>query len=511
MRNEVFVMNKTILEYDVTHSNRNNSESLSFSLLNVPINIPVHFKVIASDIAAISISMLFAGAIAIIFSHPERTIINNDIIVAQILWKYMFFLLMLILVFLYGGLYSRYFWESRELQRVVQGVTLLALCDGALIATGQAPHASVWMLTVWPIAAVLVYVFRMALRTVPFGFPAELQNVLLVGAGITPEKFLHELRESRCGPVRILQRLPLKLLADLGNDEMEHQVKIISDRFDIPPTQIRIVVAPSCEELDLAQRLFTTLSARHRPFSMMLPFCGLARRGLSLNQVIGADFVLADLDDLPTGRIGRALKRGIDLVVAILAIVLLAPLLVMIAVLLKIEGGPVFFSQLRVGKNGRRFQCLKFRTMRPDAEEQLSNLLATNSAAREEWRRHQKLAKDPRVTRLGQFLRTTSLDELPQILCVIIGDMSVVGPRPIIAPEVSGYENDRAYCEGEDFAHYASCKPGITGLWQVSGRARTTHNERVRLDRWYCNNWSIWLDVMIILKTVRAVLIRTGS
>ena len=149
--------------------------------------------------------------------------------------------------------------------------------------------------------------------------------------------------------------------------------------------------------------------------------------------------------------------------------------------------------------------------MRPDAEEQLSNLLATNPAAREEWKRHQKLARDPRVTRLGTFLRVTSLDELPQLLCVLMGHMSVVGPRPIVAPEVSGYENDHAYCEGADFAHYASCKPGITGLWQVSGRAKTTYHERVRLDRWYYRNWSNWLDVMIILKTVRAVLSRTGS
>ncbi len=251
-------------------------------------------------------------------------------------------------------------------------------------------------------------------------------------------------------------------------------------------------------------------NTEHRVKSQ-LPYRGLARRGLSLHKAIGADFVLANIDDRPLGRSGLVLKRGIDLLLAIVAIVLLAPLLLTIAVLLKMEGGPILFTQLRVGKDGRRFWCFKFRTMRPDAEEQLSNLLAADPAARAEWKRHQKLANDPRITRLGAFLRTTSLDELPQLFNVVIDDMSMVGPRPIIAPETSGYENDRAYFEGADFAYYASCKPGMTGLWQVSGRAMTTHRERIRLDRWYCRNWSIWLDLMIILKTVRAVLIRTGS
>jgi len=112
---------------------------------------------------------------------------------------------------------------------------------------------------------------------------------------------------------------------------------------------------------------------------------------------------------------------------------------------------------------------------------------------------------------MGTFLRATSLDEIPQLFNVLAGHMSIVGPRPIVAPEIPGYKSDREYFESPEFAHYARCRPGITGLWQVSGRARTTHEERVRLDGWYCRNWSIWLDLMIMLKTVRAVLVRTGS
>jgi undecaprenyl-phosphate galactose phosphotransferase len=505
-------MNKDTFEYHVDHSDRVSDLSSYHLLKFFTPKIPVLFKVLMSDAIALSISLLAATTIYFNFSNTvgqENRIVT--IFNSEILGNYMILMPLLIGVFIYGGLYRKNFWEGRELQRVVQGVALLALCDVALLLTGQTYHSSVWMLTVWPIAAALVFIFRMTLRTVPFGFPSELQHVILVGDGITSEEFLRELRESRSGPVRILRTVPLKSMAFLGKDEIEYRIRILSDRFEVPSAQIRIVLAPSTEEFGQAQQFVTTLSALQRPFSMMLPYRGLARRGLSLHRAIGADFVLANIDDRPPGQIGWILKRGVDLLLAIVAIVLLAPLLLTIAILLKMERGPIFFTQLRVGKDGRRFWCFKFRTMRPDAEAQLSSLLATDPVAQEEWELHQKLTKDPRVTRTGAFLRATSLDELPQLFNVVIDDMSMVGPRPIIAPEVSGYENDRAYFDSADFAHYASCKPGLTGLWQVSGRATTTHRERVRLDRWYCRNWSIWLDLMIILKTVRAVIIRTGS
>lgn len=505
-------MNKTTVKYFPHQLESINGKTSPFLLNTFTVRISATLKVIVSDIAAIIISLICAGAINY-FLSPKK-IINNDVSAIfniQLLDRYIILLPVLIFIFAYGGLYSRNFWEGREFQRIVQGISLLALCDGALIISGQATNVSIWMLTIWPIAALLVSVFRMVLRTVPFGFPAEVQNVILAGNGISSEKFLQELRESRCGPVRILKEVPLKFLADLGMDEIEHRIEIISNRFKISPARTRIVVAPSCDELDQAHQLLATLNSRHYPFSMLLPVHGLAQRGLSLHQAIGADFVLADVDDGPDGRIGQVLKRSMDLLLATLALVVLTPLLVLIAVLLRLEGGPAFFKQLRVGRNGRRFQCYKFRSMHPDAEAQLSSILATDPVAREEWKHHQKLANDPRITRLGEFLRTTSLDELPQLFNVMTGDMSMVGPRPIIAPEISGYENDWMYFNSADFTHYTNCKPGITGLWQVSGRARTTHRERVRLDRWYCRNWSVWLDLMIVLKTVRAVLIRTGN
>lgn len=212
-----------------------------------------------------------------------------------------------------------------------------------------------------------------------------------------------------------------------------------------------------------------------------------------------------------TGALNAFVKRGFDLALASAALVMLAPLLIGLAILLKREGGPVFFTQRRVGRAGARFDCLKFRTMLPDAEARLATLLATDPAAAAEWKTHQKLSNDPRITRVGRILRATSLDELPQLLNVIRGEMSLVGPRPIVAPEVAGYASDHAYFASDAFADYAACMPGITGLWQVSGRHTTSHDERIRLDRAYARDWSFWMDLKIIVRTLGVIANRSGS
>lgn len=209
-------------------------------------------------------------------------------------------------------------------------------------------------------------------------------------------------------------------------------------------------------------------------------------------------------------RAGFAAKRILDILVAGSLLLLLSPFFLIAIVLIRLDGGPALFGQMRVGRDGRRFRCLKFRSMCIDAQARLAAILDSDPDARAEWETHQKLRHDPRVTRIGRFLRETSLDELPQLLNVLRGEMSLVGPRPIMAPEVPGYEGDQAYFHGPSFPLYAACTPGITGLWQVSGRADTTHDERIRLDAWYARNWSFWLDLVILLRTVRVILNRSG-
>ena len=200
----------------------------------------------------------------------------------------------------------------------------------------------------------------------------------------------------------------------------------------------------------------------------------------------------------------RILKRALDLVVVALFSPFLVPVFCLIGCLIKLTSrGPLFFGHARIRQNGRTFKAWKFRTMVHDADAVLRRHLEADPALAEEWRVTHKLRNDPRVTPLGRLLRRASLDELPQLLNVLTGEMSLVGPRPIVALEVEKY--------GDDYGLYCRVKPGITGLWQVSGRNNTTYPERVAYDQYYVRNWSVWLDLYILKSTVRTVLTGDGA
>ncbi len=186
---------------------------------------------------------------------------------------------------------------------------------------------------------------------------------------------------------------------------------------------------------------------------------------------------------------------------ALVILAVLSPLMIAIAWVIRLDGGPATFVHYRVGCGGRLFRCIKFRTMRPDAERVLSALLERDPALRAEWQRQHKLTNDPRVTACGRWLRRTSLDELPQLLNVLRGEMALVGPRPITLDELRRYGRTRW--------HYLSVLPGMTGLWQVTGRNCTTYERRIELDELYVKNRSIWFDCKILAKT--AVVILTGE
>lgn len=200
-----------------------------------------------------------------------------------------------------------------------------------------------------------------------------------------------------------------------------------------------------------------------------------------------------------TAPIGLTSKRIIDVVIALSAIVLLAPLLIICFVATVLTSpGPALFRHRRVGFSGKNFDCLKFRTMATDAPERLRRLLESDPIAAAEWAIHRKLRYDPRVTAIGAILRKSSLDELPQLFNVLRGEMSIVGPRPVTEEELVRYSSS--------LGAYLSCRPGITGLWQVSGRSTTTYNKRVACDTFYARNWSIALDAKILIVTIPSIL-----
>jgi undecaprenyl-phosphate galactose phosphotransferase len=238
-------------------------------------------------------------------------------------------------------------------------------------------------------------------------------------------------------------------------------------------------------------------------FAVMPHLDGLPVAGCRQTHLASQDAVLQSYKNNLDKPVARSTKIAFDLVVAAIALVILAPVLVLIAAAVSLDGGPVLYGHTRIGARGRVFKCLKFRSMVVDSDAVLKRLLAEDAQAAEEWARTQKLRHDPRVTWIGRILRKTSLDELPQLLNVMRLEMSLVGPRPIVSLEIPKY--------AEDIAYYYETRPGITGLWQVSGRSDTTYAQRVRLDSWYAKNWTIWQDLAILFRTLPAVVSGRGA
>ena len=239
------------------------------------------------------------------------------------------------------------------------------------------------------------------------------------------------------------------------------------------------------------------------PIGLVPVLPGMPVAGFRRHYFLGNDLAMLVGKSNLAAPFNRLLKCAFDQVVAVILVVLFSPLMLTLALLVRRDGGPVFFRQSRVGAGGRMFRCIKFRTMHVDAEKQLKRVLVTDSAAAAEWAKTQKLSNDPRVTRIGLFLRRSSLDEMPQLFNVLRAEMSLVGPRPIVPAEIERY--------GGDIEYYYEARPGLTGLWQVSGRSDASYASRVKLDAWYVRNWTLQHDIAILFKTIPAVFLQRGA
>jgi undecaprenyl-phosphate galactose phosphotransferase len=230
---------------------------------------------------------------------------------------------------------------------------------------------------------------------------------------------------------------------------------------------------------------------------------GLPLQGAEVSHFFSREVLMLRIKNNLAHRGARFVKRAFDIVGSIALLVLLSPAFLIISFLIRRGGGRAIYGHSRVGADGREFRCLKFRSMMVDADRVLQELFERDPGARIEWEKDFKLKDDPRITRIGAFLRRTSLDELPQLINVLKGDMSLVGPRPVVRDELQRY--------GEQVGYYLQVRPGMTGLWQVSGRNDVTYATRVGLDVWYVKNWSLWTDIIILLKTWPAVFGRMGA
>lgn len=258
----------------------------------------------------------------------------------------------------------------------------------------------------------------------------------------------------------------------------------------------------------MAQDEMTKLIYRVQPMvssiSIIPNLIGVPMAGIEIESLFNEKLMIVKLKNNLAEKFNVWFKEIFDYVLTIIGTIIISPILIIISIWIYIDSpGPVIFKHRRIGKNGKEFNCYKFRSMCVDAKEKLDQLLSSDPEARAEWEKDFKLKNDPRITSSGAFLRKTSLDEIPQIFNVLRGEMSLVGPRPIIKDEMIRY--------GKHINDYLMVKPGITGMWQVSGRNDIDYQDRVLLDSWYVRNWSVWLDLVILVKTIKVVLLRKGA
>jgi Undecaprenyl-phosphate galactose phosphotransferase WbaP len=261
------------------------------------------------------------------------------------------------------------------------------------------------------------------------------------------------------------------------------------------------IVTTSGTNLEIHHAIQDYCRGFHR-ILLMMDMHGLCSMGASAREVGGE--IGLEVPQRLFHRGSAFAKRVLDSTAALIVLIVVSPLLLALAAAVKLTSrGPVFFAHQRLGRDGRAFKALKFRTMVIDGKRVMREWLKAHPECGEEWERDHKLKFDPRVTGLGRLLRRFSLDELPQLLNVMAGQMSLVGPRPIVTEEIEKY--------GRSYDLYKRVLPGITGLWQVSGRNNVTYEERVRFDEYYVRNWSVWLDVYILVRTVGTVLSGDGA
>lgn len=268
--------------------------------------------------------------------------------------------------------------------------------------------------------------------------------------------------------------------------------------------QTVIITAPGMEKEEL-QRLIESIQPYVRNILLVPDLIGTPLASIDTQTLFSEEILMLCLRNNLARRRNRICKRIFDLTLTITGGLLISPLLLAIAIAIKLDSrGPAFYNADRIGLHGKTFKCYKFRSMYQNSDEQLKTYLAAHPDKKHEWDIYQKIkGYDPRVTRVGAFLRRTSLDELPQILNVLKGDMSLVGPRPYLPRE-----KDKI---GSDLRTIALAKPGITGMWQTSGRSDTTFAERVSMDTWYVRNWSVWIDIMYLIKTFSVVVHSKGA
>ena len=417
------------------------------------------------------------------------------------------FPLLFLLFFRQGGIYTKHMGYWKLMECICRGCTYAI---GAIVVFVYLSHISastsrLFVGLLWIFALVLVTLSRYIIAHILNWAGVGSVPVLLVGAGKTANLVLQGIRDDVGLNFNIIGYVD-----DAGPQEENvgnlPYLGTFAQAVDvIEKTQVQdvCIAAPGLSPEKL-NRLIHTIQPHVRNLAFVPDLIGLPVNGIEVESLFNERLMFMSLKNNLARPYNRFIKRVFDLVLTTIGVIVLSPIFLLLALLIKLDSrGSIIFAHQRIGKDGKLFPCLKFRTMCVDADQKLKEYLAENPEARKEWEAEFKLKDDPRVTRVGRVLRKTSLDELPQLFNVLIGQMSLVGPRPIVTAEIPKY--------GPYIKDFYMVHPGITGMWQVNGRSDTTYDERVQMDSWYVRKWGVWLDIMLLWRTIGVVLQHKGA
>lgn len=461
------------------------------------------------------VALAWAAFVAALFAKVLTNTPGNEWLVTQDIQRYGAWMAVCALGVGFFLVRFRHYSDRKpywtELGEVLRVFLVLAVLDLAVLALTRWNSSRLWWLLVWPLAAAAVPAARALARRAMRRMGVWQRPMLIVGwrgnaleavAAVQSEPALgFELAGFFDVPGKRREAAPRFLEIEgvqvpvFPANELEQWTKVPGAQF---------VLAMEHGQNDAREAVLRSLAHwKAEDVSVIPAMRGVPLFGTDISYFFSHEVAMLKLRNNLRYWPARLLKRVFDLLLSLLLLVLGSLPLLYIAWRIRGDGGPAIFAHKRVGRSGQPFSCFKFRTMRTDAERQLREILEADPAARAEWEQEFKLRNDPRVTSIGRLLRRTSLDELPQLFNVLRGEMSLVGPRPIVQAELERY--------GDDVDYFLMVRPGMTGLWQVSGRNDTAYDTRVYLDTWYVKNWSLWYDIAILFKTIRVVFKREGA
>lgn len=358
----------------------------------------------------------------------------------------------------------------------------------------------------WLIMLITLYTERLAISWWLKHSHHLYEEVIFIGAGKTAERSLHYFQDDLGYRYNVIGFLDDKPISNKITKKYNLLGKVSDAEKIVKNSSVQsvIITAPGMDRVRL-QQLITTVQPYVHNLSYVPDLIGTPMAGVEAQSLFSEEILMLNMKNNLALRRNRIYKRIFDLVLTVVGGIAVSPILLLLAICIKVDSkGDVFYNADRIGKDGKTFKCYKFRSMYVNSDEILKDYLSKNPEAAAEWKTYAKLRDyDPRVTKAGAWMRKCSLDELPQILNVIKGDMSLVGPRPYLLREREAI--------GKDIDTITMSLPGITGYWQVSGRNDVSFQERVIMDTWYVRNWSVWLDIMYLAKTFTVVIFGKGA